>query len=69
MPTPQLDQAVLSSGVLAEGVETPEQLLFIKDAGCSEYQGYLYSRPLPEEALARFIAAPAEQPALAYNQQ
>ena len=45
----------LKLSVLAEGVETQEQLLFIKDAGCSEYQGYLYSRPLPEEALTRFI--------------
>ena len=45
--------------VLAEGVETPEQLDFIADAACSEYQGYLYSRPLPGEALVRFIAAAA----------
>jgi EAL domain-containing protein (putative c-di-GMP-specific phosphodiesterase class I) len=43
--------------VLAEGVETPDQLAFIAGAGCSEYQGYLYSRPLPEAALAAFIAA------------
>ncbi|WP_426211915.1 putative bifunctional diguanylate cyclase/phosphodiesterase [Massilia sp. TWP1-3-3] len=43
--------------VLAEGVETPEQLAFIACAGCSEYQGYLYSRPLTEAALAEFIAA------------
>jgi diguanylate cyclase (GGDEF)-like protein/PAS domain S-box-containing protein len=43
--------------VLAEGVETQAQLAFVADAGCSEYQGYLYSRPLPEAALAAFIAA------------
>jgi diguanylate cyclase (GGDEF)-like protein/PAS domain S-box-containing protein len=45
--------------VLAEGVETEAQLLFMKDAGCSEYQGYLYSKPLPEAALKRFIAPPS----------
>ena len=45
----------LKLSVLAEGVETQEQLLFIKEAGCSEYQGYFYSRPLPEDVLMRFI--------------
>ncbi|MEJ7805149.1 MAG: EAL domain-containing protein, partial [Telluria sp.] len=49
--------AALKLTVLAEGVETAEQLAFISNAGCSEYQGYLYSRPLPEAALAQFIAA------------
>lgn len=43
--------------VLAEGVETPEQHAFIAEAGCTEYQGYLYSRPLAEDALLRFIDA------------
>jgi diguanylate cyclase (GGDEF)-like protein/PAS domain S-box-containing protein len=43
--------------VLAEGVETEEHLAFVADAGCAEYQGYLYSRPLPEAALKAFIAA------------
>lgn len=32
--------------VLAEGVETPEQLEFLRERGCDAYQGYLYSRPL-----------------------
>ncbi len=43
--------------VLAEGVETPEHLAFVTAAGCAEYQGYLYSRPLTEAALGQFIAA------------
>jgi EAL domain-containing protein (putative c-di-GMP-specific phosphodiesterase class I) len=32
--------------VVAEGVETPDQLSFLKEHGCSEAQGYHYSRPL-----------------------
>jgi diguanylate cyclase (GGDEF)-like protein/PAS domain S-box-containing protein len=42
----------LSFKVLAEGVETVEQLDFLQAQGCDLYQGYLKSRPLPAEDFA-----------------
>jgi len=37
--------------VLGEGVETPEQSLFLKKEGCHLVQGYLYAKPMPPEQL------------------
>ncbi len=42
--------------VTAEGVETPEQLAYIKSLACEEYQGYLFSRPVPATELERFFS-------------
>jgi EAL domain-containing protein (putative c-di-GMP-specific phosphodiesterase class I) len=41
--------------VVAEGVETPAQLEFLKLTGCDEYQGYHFSRPLPAPDFERLI--------------
>lgn len=41
--------------VIAEGVETQQQLDFLKDHGCDHFQGYLFSKPLPVDELERLF--------------
>ncbi|KDE40996.1 diguanylate cyclase/phosphodiesterase (GGDEF & EAL domains) with PAS/PAC sensor(s) [Nitrincola lacisaponensis] len=41
--------------VIAEGVETPQQLDLLQRMGCDQGQGYYFSRPQPEETLTRWL--------------
>lgn len=47
----------LSLQVIAEGVETEEQMQFLKASGCYHYQGYYFSKPLPIEQFDALINA------------
>jgi predicted signal transduction protein with EAL and GGDEF domain len=41
---------------LAEGVETKKQLAWLREAGCTEMQGYLFSRPVPASEIAELLS-------------
>ncbi len=55
-----ITSAIISMGqtlgfkVLAEGVETPEQLAFLTQKGCDIYQGYITSKPIPADKFLQF---------------
>jgi len=48
----------LNLDVVAEGVETPEQLKFLQENGCSIIQGFYFSKPLDINAFSAFLNAP-----------
>jgi diguanylate cyclase (GGDEF)-like protein len=54
----------LGLSLLAEGVETEEQRVLLRLAGCEEMQGFLFARPAPREAIDRLLAE-ANSPARA----
>lgn len=56
----------LGLGVIAEGIETPGECLFLRDQGVDLFQGFLFARPgfqtLPEVSAEALALAAAPQP-------
>jgi diguanylate cyclase (GGDEF)-like protein/PAS domain S-box-containing protein len=48
----------LHLSIVAEGVETEEQLAFLRAQGCTQCQGFLFAKPMPEQEFGAFLAAP-----------
>ena len=46
----------LGMSVVIEGVETEEQRVLVRLAGCNEMQGYLFAKPAPREEIDRLLA-------------
>ena len=61
----EITSAVISLGrilhlnVIAEGVETMDQLRYLEQKGCHEVQGYVYARPMPGEDLIHWLRSNA----------
>jgi EAL domain-containing protein (putative c-di-GMP-specific phosphodiesterase class I) len=52
----------LQMRIVAEGVETASQLAMLREFGCDEYQGFLFSRPLDAQAALALLTAPDTAP-------
>ena len=58
---------LLEVPVIAEGVETKEQMELLKRLGCDVIQGYYFSKPLPPEEFAALIEKELKENDYAYN--
>jgi len=52
----------LNLDVVAEGIELPEQIVSLRQLGCELGQGFLFAKPMPYEALSRYLVDAADGP-------
>jgi EAL domain-containing protein (putative c-di-GMP-specific phosphodiesterase class I) len=52
---------LFGASVVAEGVETEEQMRFAQRAGCDRVQGYYQALPMPLESLKRYLGTKAHR--------
>ncbi|WP_158633635.1 putative bifunctional diguanylate cyclase/phosphodiesterase [Tautonia sociabilis] len=50
---------ILGFRVVAEGIETPDQLALLRELGCDYGQGYYFSRPVPIDEIPAFLPLPS----------
>jgi len=51
----------MKMNLIAEGIETSEQLDYLKFLGCQFGQGYLFSKPLPSDEMTDLLSAATRQ--------
>jgi EAL domain-containing protein (putative c-di-GMP-specific phosphodiesterase class I) len=45
----------LNLQIIAEGVETKEQLIFLQDHACDQFQGFYFSKPIGADAMLKLL--------------
>ncbi len=56
----------LKKRVVAEGIETKQQLAFLQPHHCFEGQGFYFKRPMPADAFAALLETNLNQPHICY---
>lgn len=57
----------LDLSIIAEGVETREELECLQASGCSQFQGYYFNRPMTFDAFQRLLRSPVDRPGDAHT--